>query len=433
MKLLILAITFFCSVSFIGCKSTVTPPPADSTAELLLDWISLQLRLGRNTTGVGHVAYSRHFAYTSIAFYESLVPGYRQNRSLAGQLQALDHLPSPPSKKMCWISAANSSFADMMRFYYNGKSSNLTLIDSLEKTWQQKLGKSGYTSDAISNGSSFGAAIANAVIQWSNSDGSDKANRPYTIPVGEGRWQPTPPANAAPVAPYWGNNRTIARFSIESTMAPAPPAFDTNENSPFYKMVNEVYNVSVHLTEKEKAIATFWNDSPGAQTVTAYGHWASIFKQLATLRHLRIMKAAEAYCKMCITLNDASIVCFKGKYTYNLMRPVTYIRAYLNDPDWLPYIPTPSHPEWPAAHAVLSYSAAVALSYSLGNNISYTDHTYDDLVITPPTFANITEAGKQAGMSRLYGGIHYRPSIEAGLESGKKIADAIHRSIKFER
>jgi hypothetical protein len=52
---------------------------------------------------------------------------------------------------------------------------------------------------------------------------------------------------------------------------------------------------------------------------------------------------------------------------------------------------------------------------------------------TPPTFANITEAGKQAGISRLYGGIHYRPSIEAGFESGKKTADAIHRSIKFER
>jgi hypothetical protein len=145
------------------------------------------------------------------------------------------------------------------------------------------------------------------------------------------------------------------------------------------------------------------------------------------------MKAAKAYCKMCITLNDASIVCWKGKYAYTLLRPVTYIRAYLNDPGWLPYIPTPSHPEYPAAHAVLSNSAAVALSYSLGNNISFTDHTYDDLVTTPPTFANITDAGKQAGISRLYGGIHFRPSIEAGLESGKKIADAIHRSIKFER
>jgi hypothetical protein len=430
MKLLILAITFFCSVS---CKPTGTPPKEDPSAELLLDWITLQLRLGRNTTGVGHVAYSRHFAYTSIAFYESLVPGFRQNRSLAGQLQALDHLPLPTSKKICWFSAANSSFADMMRNYYNGTGSNLPLIDSLEKAWQQKLNKSGYTSDEISNGSSFGKEIAKAVIQWSNGDRSDQANRPYTIPVGEGLWQPTPPANAAPVAPYWGNNRTIAAFSIDSTMPPAPPAFDTSANSPFYKMVNEVYNVSVHLTEKEKAIASFWNDSPGARSVTAYGHWASIFTQLATLRHLRLMKAAEAYCKMCITLNDASIVCFKGKYTYNLLRPVTYIRAYLNHPEWLPYIPTPSHPEYPAAHAFLSYSAAVSLSNSLGNNFSFTDHTYDDLVTAPPTFANITEAGKQAGISRLYGGIHYRPSIEAGYESGKKVADVIHRSIKFER
>jgi hypothetical protein len=76
-------------------------------------------------------------------------------------------------------------------------------------------------------------------------------------------------------------------------------------------------------------------------------------------------------------------------------------------------------------------AAAMALTYSLGNNIKFTDHSYDDLGFQPRSFKNFEDAGKEAGLSRLYGGIHYRPSIEAGYVLGAKTAENVKNHIHF--
>jgi hypothetical protein len=65
-----------------------------------------------------------------------------------------------------------------------------------------------------------------------------------------------------------------------------------------------------------------------------------------------------------IAERDASIVCFKCKYAYSVCRPVTYIRKLI-DPNWLPFIPTPPHPEYPAAHAFVTGSVLKAAGLSM--------------------------------------------------------------------
>ena len=124
--------------------------------------------------------------------------------------------------------------------------------------------------------------------------------------------------------------------------------------------------------------------------------------------------------------------CWKGKYTYNVLRPVTYIRKYMGHLEWTPLIVTPAHPEYPAAHASISMAAATALDKTLGK-ISFTDHSYDDLGYAPRNFKNFIEAGKEAGLSRLYGGIHYRPSIEAGYIVGEKTATNALSGLNFKK
>lgn len=74
-------------------------------------------------------------------------------------------------------------------------------------------------------------------------------------------------------------------------------------------------------------------------------------------------------------------------------------------------------------------SAAVALTDVLGDNIAFTDHSYDDIGYAPRSFANFKEAGKEAGLSRFYGGIHYKPSIEAGYLLGIRTAENIKRQV----
>jgi hypothetical protein len=150
----------------------------------------------------------------------------------------------------------------------------------------------------------------------------------------------------------------------------------------------------------------------------------SIVTQALEQTHSNLGVAAEAYAKAGIAERDASIVCFRSKYTYNLIRPVTYIRKLI-DPNWLPFIPTPPHPEYPAAHAFVTGSVMQALTRVLGDNVSITDHTYDFRGWAPRTFTNIFKAGEEAGMSRLYGSIHYLPSINMGLSLAHDIGNRV--------
>jgi hypothetical protein len=175
----------------------------------------------------------------------------------------------------------------------------------------------------------------------------------------------------------------------------------------------------------------YWDDFPDSKSVTAGGHWACILKTIMKDRNTSLIDGAMLYAALYITENDAAIGCFKAKYTYNLIRPVTYIQKYMNHPDWSPLINTPSHPEYPAAHATISMSGATILTHLLGDNVSFTDDTYVYLGYKPRPYKNIREAGKDAGLSRYYGGIHYKPSIEAGYIQGEKIATNVANSLVF--
>jgi hypothetical protein len=118
---------------------------------------------------------------------------------------------------------------------------------------------------------------------------------------------------------------------------------------------------------------------------------------------------------------------------YNRMRPVTYVRKYMNHADWLPVIATPPHPEYPAAHATISMAGATILTFMLGDKVSFTDDSYAYRGYPAHHFANFREAATEAGMSRFYGGIHYLPSIQAGFEQGTKIADNVAKSLVFKK
>jgi hypothetical protein len=96
----------------------------------------------------------------------------------------------------------------------------------------------------------------------------------------------------------------------------------------------------------------------------------------------------------------------------------------LIDANWSPFITTPPHPEYPAAHAFVTGSVMKALETVLGD-VAITDHTYDFRGWAPRSYTSPFNAAEEAGISRLYGGIHYQPSINTGLslanDLGKKI------------
>jgi membrane-associated phospholipid phosphatase len=429
-----LIIALLCLVLLNSCKKApdAIPPTPQVSSALVADWTALHLRLLRNTKGVQHIVYSRHFAYTGVALYQAVVPAAPAYRSLADQLNGLNALPpAPEAAKLHAGASANAALAQMLRAFYGSVPAHVHLIDSLEMAEREAL-RPGANADQWTQSAAYGKQVADAVIAWAGTDGSDQANAPYTPPVGDGLWQRTPPAFGAPSLPHWSNNRPMVAGSGQGATLPAPVAFSTDPNSPFFAMAKKVYDTAKQLTNEQRAVALFWDDAPNGKYVSAFGHWISVLAQVSVQRKLSLVETAEAYAKAAIAMHDAIVVTWKLKYTYNLVRPVTYIQQHL-DASWLPTIVTPAHPEYPAAHATLSAAAAYALTYALGDNVSFTDHTYDGIGLAPRSFPSFEAAGLEAGLSRLYGGIHYQPSIEAGTATGKRVAQNVTAALQLKK
>jgi hypothetical protein len=278
----------------------------------------------------------------------------------------------------------------------------------------------------------FGKDVANRVFEWSQTDGYLTRHPAYILPVGPGQYERTPPDFQAPQRPYWHTNRPLMKGSVESSAIPPPPAFSTDPSSEFYAMAKEVYDVSTTLTPEQRAQALFWRDVPGG----GHAHWLSIFLQVLYQEGNYVMldKAAMVYAKMGITQSDARISCWKAKYTYNLLRPVTYINGVIDkEKDWLPVFSTPNHPEYPAAHSSFSAPGAFVLTREFGDNYAFTDNTYDFISLPERSFRSFNHAATDAGDSRVYGGLHYRPSVAAGQMLGNAVAKYMYDHIRFKK
>lgn len=419
----VLLATTFSVLSLSSCKKDNDDKdhPSSHSSEVLDKWMTLQLRLMRNTSGVANHAFSRHFAYSGVAAFEALAPGYNGHTQWRSKWNGLTGLPNAQHKKNYYFPAnVNAAMAAINRsFFPNASVADKAAIDSLESALNSSFQVS-QNKLALSN--NFGKAVAAAVFNWAETDGYKNANNPYTPPIGHGLWKPTPPANAAPATPYWGNNRTIVYGSTNNTQPAPPPAYSTDPQSAFYQMAKQVFDASQTLTEDQKAMAAFWRDVPGA---TSPGHWLSILQQVIRKKNTKLDQAALAYALTGIGINDALITCFKTKYEVNLVRPVTYIREVMGHTGWLPYLGTPAHPEYVSAHSSLSAAAAEILQKLFGNIGSITDRTYDYLGYAPRTYSSFTAIAEEAGQSRLYAGIHYQKSIGEGLVQGKKVAENI--------
>jgi hypothetical protein len=438
MKTQILILSFFACMLFTGKLAKASLPGTDPQAaleapggsDLIADWITVHNKAIRNSKIPSQ--HFRQYAYTGVALYESIVAGDQKYKPLAGQLNEYTSPKSlPDATDICWQASANAAISKMLHFFYAQDQISIARFDSLEKAWNQRLMSENNKESAIMKGTEYGRAVAEAVIEWGKTDGADKASDAYEVPKGPGLWEPTPPKFTPPIIPYMGKCRTLVKGSIDKTIPNPPTAFSTEKNSPFYKMVDEVYQASLTLDEKNKAMGLFWDDFPDSRSVTAAGHWACILKTIMKDRHTSLMEGSMLYAGLFIAELDASIGCFKAKYTYNLIRPVSYIQKYMAHPDWSPLINTPSHPEYPAAHATVSMAGATILTHLLGDHVAFTDDTYGYMGYKARQFASIREAGKEAGMSRFYGGIHYIPSIEAGAAQGEKVATNVAKSLVF--
>ncbi|NJN83377.1 MAG: vanadium-dependent haloperoxidase [Caldilineaceae bacterium] len=192
----------------------------------------------------------------------------------------------------------------------------------------------------------------------------------------------------------------------------------------------EVYSAVKNLTPEQEQIALFWADDPG-KTFTPPGHSIAIATQILRGQHASLALAAETYARVGLAVGDAFIGCWHAKYVHNLVRPITYIQSFI-DPTWnTPNITdpviTPPFPEYPSGHSTQSGATASVLTALFGDEYRFTDNSHAELGLAARTFNSFDEFADEAAISRLYGGIHYRPAIELGVDQGRCIGEQVNK------
>ena len=251
--------------------------------------------------------------------------------------------------------------------------------------------------------------------------------------TGIGLWVPTYPKFQSALQPFWGYNRSFIDKSALLTQPSAPIPYSEDTASLFHKEAFLVYNTVKNIKPEEKIIAQFWSDDPG-QPGTPPGHSISITTQVLRKEQYNLAKSAEVYAKVGICVSEAFISCWRWKYVYNYVRPITYIRSKI-DSTFVPLLETPPFPEYTSGHSVQSGATAKVLSEVFGNNYTFTDATHanrTDINGAPRTFKSFYDFAAEAALSRLYGGIHYREAIEKGVEQGVRVGGEVMK-LKFRK
>ena len=121
---------------------------------------------------------------------------------------------------------------------------------------------------------------------------------------------------------------------------------------------------------------------------------------------------------------DAFISCWDEKYKSNRIRPETYIVRNI-DSKWQPLLQTPPFPEYTSGHSVISTTASLVLTYLLGDHFKFTDNSEEMFDLPARSFTSFRQAAAEAAVSRIYGGIHFRDAVDAGVEQGKRIGEFV--------
>jgi hypothetical protein len=396
--------------------------------EVLRTWYQLSLELVRHTPTYSPPVASRALAYIGVTAFEAVASGSGELRSLAGQLNGLQAVPQRATgqtyDEAVVVQAAMA--AAVKNLFSNTGPSGQHAMASLEQKLRGEVVE-GLSADVVERSEAYGQAVAAHILAWSQDDGGAVVENmgfplEYKLTPGPAHWVPTSliAQQQFPLLPKWGNNRPFAMPKGATCVLPGPLEYSEDKSSAFYKEAFEVYQTRKSITPEQTAIARFWSDD-AMLSPTPPGHWVSIALQILERDETPLDKSVEVLARLGIAQADAFIGCWAAKFRYDLVRPITYIRRFI-DPKWEPLLNTPPFPEYPSGHSMQSAAAAETLTSMLGENFAFEDATRHRDGLKPRSFASFRAAADEAAISRFYGGIHFRAAIERGQEQGRCIA-----------
>jgi hypothetical protein len=281
---------------------------------------------------------------------------------------------------------------------------------------------------AKDRGLTLGAEAAKAILDQRKSDGAFADPVAHvTNPEKPGLYQATPPMMVF-FAPFW---KDLPTFGISNSqqfrVKPMPSLTSADYTKAFNEVKNKGAKESKVRTAEETAIAKFWYEFSeiGWNRVTAVAAKDANLDLVATTRLFALVNMALA---------DSYIAGWDSKIYYNFWRPYTAVRKASTDGNdqtsedasWEPLMGTPPIHDYPSTHSVLGSAAATILTGVLGNNTGFTmTSTSAEPAGYSRSFESFEQAALENGDSRVFAGIHFRFSCEAGIKQGKDIGNWI--------
>jgi hypothetical protein len=275
--------------------------------------------------------------------------------------------------------------------------------------------------DAKSRGMAIGVEVAAGMLALRANDGRATVLAPYVAGTLPGQFRGTNPINR--IAPYI---KPFGTLSHSQFRAPGPSALDSEA---YAADVNEVKalasTTSTTRTAAQTELARFETENPGI-------YWDRNLRQFATASP-SLADNARLAAALWTAFADAGNGCFESKYHYNFWRPFSAIQLADTDgnagtepdPSWTPHVPTPNHPEYPAAHGCVTGALMETLRGFYGTKKVSFMFTSSVSGTNPRSYESTDDKIKEVLNARVWGGMHFRTSGEHGAELGKSVAKFI--------
>lgn len=387
---------------------------------------------------------SRIYVYPNVAAYEIIAQNDDNYSSLSSKIKSLESIPVA-NKKVNTKVAAIVAYINVSKNLIFKDEIITIYADSLFSHWKDINEEEFLTSEK------YGLQVADHIKKWSSTD-NYAATRTYpkfaVYSDDPSRWQPTPPAYMDGIEPHWMKIRPMVLDSASQFKPKRHPKFSMEKGSDFYKEVQEVYSVTNEIrkngdTSEEVEIARFWDCNPYVTTskghlmiatkkITPGAHWIGITKIASKKSNFTFEESIYANTITSIGIFDAFISCWDEKYRSKLIRPETLINKTI-DKDWTPLLQTPPFPEYTSGHSVVSGASATILTAILGDDFSFSDTTELPFGLPTRNFTSFNAAAKEAAISRLYGGIHYRAAIDNGVDQGINVGNYVIKKLNLKK
>ena len=343
---------------------------------------------------------SRAYGLVTIAMHDAAIAAwhwkYRYRRKAPSRDDALVGAPPDPSYPSEYAAIAGAGSRVLEYLFPEAPKARLEL-EAEDAAQARVLAGVSYPSDAAA-GLKLGRDVARRVISQARRDGSSR-RWDGRRPRGRGYWEPPPGSIARPVEPLAGTWKTWILRDGKQLRPPPPPAFGSAK---FRREATELVRISRNLTREQKDIAEFWAGGQG--TPLPAGVWDQVMLEYVPDQKLSVPRQTRVFSLLNAAMDDAGIASWDAKYAYWNPRPISAIRDLGIDPKWKPYIDTPFFPAYVSGHSTYSGAAGEVLAH-----------------LFPADAKLWRQKAREAGISRLYGGIHYRSDNVFGLRMGRAI------------